>query len=249
MRKLTLDRARKRQTKPVNSSRVERVYASQLKAVARNIGMIVNGYDPTDPLSYSIIGNLLNMYAEALEPWAAITAKRMLESASNEDLKGWRKITQEIGLGIKEEIATAPTGAAMRKLMNEQITLIKSLPIEAAQRVHELAIRSLDNGERAATYVEEIMRTGEVTRSRAMLIARTEVSRATTTFTQARAEYAGSEGYIWRTAHDGDVRKSHKAMEGRFVRWDSPPTLDNLTGHAGSVPNCRCYPEVVLKDE
>jgi uncharacterized protein with gpF-like domain len=38
-------------------------------------------------------------------------------------------------------------------------------------------------------------------------------------------------------------------MEGKFVRWDEPPTLDNLTGHAGALPNCRCRPEPVIPDE
>ena len=35
-------------------------------------------------------------------------------------------------------------------------------------------------------------------------------------------------------------------MEGKFVRWDSPPTLDGMTGHAGEFPNDRCYPEPVI---
>lgn len=90
------------------------------------------------------------------------------------------------------------------------------------------------------------MATGRVTRSRANTIARTEVSRASCVFTQARAENLGSEGYIWRTSEDGDVRPSHKAMNGKFVAWNSPPTLDNLKGHAGCLPNCRCYTEPVI---
>ncbi|MDR8377773.1 phage head morphogenesis protein, partial [Acinetobacter baumannii] len=53
-------------------------------------------------------------------------------------------------------------------------------------------------------------------------------------------------GYIWRTSEDGDVRPSHKAMNGKFVAWNSPPTLDNLKGHAGCLPNCRCYTEPVI---
>ncbi|HBB8701832.1 TPA: phage head morphogenesis protein, partial [Escherichia coli] len=25
-----------------------------------------------------------------------------------------------------------------------------------------------------------------------------------------------------------------------------PPTLDGMTGHAGELPNCRCYKEIVF---
>ncbi len=35
-------------------------------------------------------------------------------------------------------------------------------------------------------------------------------------------------------------------MEGRFVPWDEPPTLDGMTAHAGEFVNCRCYPEPVI---
>lgn len=42
------------------------------------------------------------------------------------------------------------------------------------------------------------------------------------------------------------ARPSHRAMEGRFVSWDSPPRLDGMTGHAGEFPYCRCYPEPVI---
>jgi uncharacterized protein with gpF-like domain len=46
------------------------------------------------------------------------------------------------------------------------------------------------------------------------------------------------------------VRESHKAMNGKFVRWDSPPTLsDGTTTHAGQIYNCRCYPDPVLPED
>src|SRR6185437_1153848 len=96
------------------------------------------------------------------------------------------------------------------------------------------------------TIVPEIMRGGEVSKSKATLIARTETGRALTALTQARAETVGSTSYVWRTVKDSDVRLSHKQMEGKVVDWDSPPTLDGLTGHAGSLPNCRCFAEPII---
>jgi hypothetical protein len=32
-------------------------------------------------------------------------------------------------------------------------------------------------------------------------------------------------------------------MEGKFVKWDEPPILDKMQGHAGGFPNCRCWPD------
>ena len=130
--------------------------------------------------------------------------------------------------------------------MFENVELIKSTPIQAAQRVHSMVIENLWQSERAATIAKKILETEKITLSRATLIARTEISRARTAFVEARALQLGSEGYIWNTVLDGLARPSHQDMEGRFVRWDSPPTLNKMTGHAGQFPNCRCYPNPVI---
>lgn len=161
----------------------------------------------------------------------------------------WRRLSKEIGVELRNELSTAPTGARMHELMAEQVTLITSLPIEAAQRVHDLVAEAMVSGQRAATIASDILRTQEVTDARARLIARTEVSRASTALTQSRAEYAGSEGYIWRTSGDMDVRDSHAEMEGKFVRWDTVPRLsDGTRTHAGAIYNCRCFCEPVFKE-
>src|SRR6185437_3394485 len=147
---------------------------------------------------------------------------------------------EDAAVHLREELQKAPIGQIMRRWMNEQVTLIKSLPLEAGKRVHNLATEALIDSTRASEIAKEIARSGEVSESRAMTIARTEVGRANVMLTKARAEYIGSEGYVWRTAHDGQVRPSHRKMDGKVVQWGNPPTLDGLTGHAGALPNCRC---------
>lgn len=192
---------------------------------------------------------MLEKYSEALDGWAVRTATHMLEEVNNRDRQAWSEMAADMSAALRQEIRTAPTGELFRSLLDEQVALIKSLPLEAAQRVHELTIASLEDSTRASEIAKEIGRSGEVATSRANLIARTEVARTASTLTQARAEHVGSEGYIWRTSGDTDVRHSHKQMNGKFVRWDSPPTLsDGTTTHAGQIYNCRCYPEPVIPE-
>ncbi|EHK4052283.1 minor capsid protein, partial [Shigella flexneri] len=146
-------------------------------------------------------------------------------------------------------VESAPVGQVMQSIIAEQVKYIKSLPLEAADRVYDIqnkAIEAVVTGGRAEQFAKEIASTGDVAKSRADLIARTELGRATGALDMARAIAIGSDGYIWRTADDGDVRDSHDHMKGKFVRWDSPPTLDGMTGHAGELPNCRCYKEIVF---
>lgn len=192
---------------------------------------------------------MLAKYSEALDGWALRTASAMVAEVEVRDRKAWLEAAAEMSEALRQEIRSAPTGAAMKDLLSEQVTLIKSIPLDAAQRVHELTLKALEDSTRSKEIAAEIMRSGEVAVSRANLIARTETARTASALTQARAQHIGSEGYIWRTANDSDVRHSHKEMNGRFVRWDSPPTLsDGTTTHAGQIYNCRCYPEPVLPE-
>lgn len=99
------------------------------------------------------------------------------------------------------------------------------------------------------TYQSWVKKYMEGHHSHMILVARTETSRAANNILRTRAEENGSEGYIWRTSRDSTVRPSHKRMEGKYIEWDNPPTLDKLTGHAGTLPNCRCFPEVDILNE
>jgi len=175
----------------------------------------------------------------------------MVADVARRNLNAWKQNSADMGRALRDELINAPTGSYYALLMDEQVGLIKSLPLDAAQRVHDLSQEALIQGERASTIAAKILETGQVTASRAKLIARTEVSRTASTLTQARARYAGSEGYIWRTSRDGDVRPTHRAQEGNYIRWDHPPKTDKGLApyHAGCGPNCRCYPEPVFPND
>lgn len=233
---------------PVQTRKIERFYSAQLRKIARHVGELING-SPTGTLSEALaVSDALNRYARIIGPWAKATAEQMLAQVSQADRKVWMSHSAQMGRLLRAELAQGSTANLMNEALQRQIGLIKSLPVEAGERLQKLVVESQSSGQRASEIATEIARSGEVAQSRAMTIARTEVSTAVSTITEARSLRAGSPGYIWRTGKDSDVRPSHRQMEGKFVAWDSPPTLDGMTGHAGRFPNCRCYPEPVLPD-
>ena len=124
------------------------------------------------------------------------------------------------------------SGRVMQQLLAEQVTLIQSIPLEAAQRVHRLTLEGVENSTRASEIAKEILRTEEVTTSRAVLIARTETARTAATLTQARAEHIGADSYIWRTSGDSTVRSDHRALNGKIFQWNNPPVADEQIGRA-----------------
>lgn len=213
--------------------------------MATEVGSIVKGFGPGKP---SAIIRALEGYSQLIGPWAKSVAEYMIADVNRRNERVWRDVGKEMGRALRMEISYAPTGNVFAMLLDSQVGLIKSIPLDAAQRVQALTVEGLVTGNRAATIAAEIMRSEEVSKSKATLIARTEVARASSTLTESRARFVGSEGYVWRTSGDADVRPTHQAMEGKYVRWDKPPVTDKGLGpyHAGCGPNCRCYPDPVL---
>jgi SPP1 gp7 family putative phage head morphogenesis protein len=223
-------------------------YSVQLRKIAKHIGDLTKGVNPANREQVDMLQRMLERYADIIRPWALNAARRMLDDVARRDERAWRTHARIMGRELQRQLFDAPIGNALQKLLDDQVTLITSLPIEAARRVHDLATGNLYTGARASEIAKEILATGEVTQSRANLIARTEVTRAASMLTQVRAEAIGSEGYVWRTARDIIVRPTHRKMEGKFVRWDTPPEVDpGKFYHAGMFPNCRCYCEPVIK--
>ena len=112
-------------------------------------------------------------------------------------------------------------------------------------------VKGIEGAERPSAVAEAIYATGHVTKGRANLIARTEVARTSSKLVEARARHVGSDGYIWRTAGDADVRREHRVLNGKYFRWGDPPVAGSAgeRAHAGQIYNCRCVPEPVVPEE
>lgn len=185
-------------------------------------------------------------YSLLIDDWAEQVARRMFLQVEKEEWNQWRSVSQEIAEGLRMVSEATPVGRLANDIVYQQVQMMKSLPLEAGERVKEIQARAMQaviNGERPEQLYQMIMASGDVAASRARMIARTEIGRATGALTQARALSIGSEGYWWRIEGAG-TRPSHKKMKDKFVRWDNPPTLDGMTGHAGCLPNCKCWSEV-----
>jgi SPP1 gp7 family putative phage head morphogenesis protein len=234
-----------------NAHKAEERYARQLRAVAHQVGALARFYRKGDPASAHWVIAAMRRYAETLWPWAVAVSERMLVDVQRRDEAAWARLGRQMGQALRKEIREAPTGELMQALLHEQAGYITSLPLDAAHRVHTWTLRGIEGAERPERVAAEIYNTGEVTKSRANLIARTEVARTASTLVQARATFVGSEGYIWRTSDDADVRREHRRLNGKYFRWDDPPVSgsNGERAHAGQIYNCRCVPEPVIPDE
>lgn len=234
------------------SRAIEKEFERALKKIARASGTLVehhiDGDKIVDPKG---MAKALSDYSRLLTPWAKNQSKKLLMSTlkrMNSD-KLYREQAKKIGQMLSSEVFESEIGLVTQSLINEQVNLITSIPIEAGERAQKLVLEALTDGRRADEIASELMKTTEVTESRAKLIARTETARVNTMLNLARATSVGSTQYRWVTSGDAAVRPSHKKMNGKVFDWDDPPTLsDGTTGHPGTFPNCRCYAEPILPE-
>src|SRR5208337_3925490 len=225
----------------------EQFYARALRSIAKQAGKFI--VELWQAGREDAIQETLRNYANVLDPWAKSVSEKMLLDVSKRDEQAWMKHSKRMAAAMQTELRTMPMGEIVTQLRNEQVALIKSIPIDAAQRAQNLAFEAAtQTSARAKTVAQQIMNTAQVTESRATLIARTEIARSHAIIQEARAKWIGSEGYLWRTLKDPQVREIHKELEGQYFKWDDPPIAEKngTKHHPGCFPNCRCYAESVL---
>lgn len=222
------------------SKAAEHAYERTLRSLGAKIADVLKRSGPREAEA------ILREYAEVIDPWARQSAANMVLGVERDNAQKFKRMASRMGYNMRALLGSGSVARAVEKRIEANVSLIKSLPLEAALKAGELAHESLVTGMRAEDIAAQLYGIGGATMSRVKTIALTEVSKASTALTQARAESVGGEGYIWRSVRDGATRPSHRAMEGKYVKWSEPPTLDGMTGHAGEFPNCRCYPEPVI---
>jgi SPP1 gp7 family putative phage head morphogenesis protein len=252
IRALTLDASKKkRRSSFAVSNGIERKFMQELRKVGAVSGQIVESHvDGVKIIDEYAMTKSLADYAKIITPWATRKSFDMIRQTDARNRRSWEATANKIGKSLRQEVYNTPTGYLAQQLLTEQVTLIKSLPIQAGERAQKLALEAAIDGSRADVVKRELLNTTKVTESRAMLIARTEVAKSNATINRARALSIGSDQYIWRTMGDADVRESHAEVDGEVFNWNNPPTLsDGETTHPGEIYNCRCYAEPVLPED
>jgi SPP1 gp7 family putative phage head morphogenesis protein len=244
----------------------EHRFGIQLRHIARQINQIIRGIfnpaDPADPGWQSIL-DALDQYRAIISPWAQQVVWRMLADVSRRDLAGWHALGRQMSFGLRQHVEQVDMAQAIEEMYNYQVAKILELPDNASEQIRQSREFSANivrqmrqrtiSGEIAGTrwgdLVQHVYDTGLHVQSSANTVARTETARAASIIQTVRAQGIGSEGFIWRTSLDKDVRPLHRKLEGRFFTWAEPPILDDgKPGLPGTIWNCRCWSEVVLPD-
>lgn len=151
-----------------------------------------------------------------------------------------RKAMRVVGIkgsdiGITAEVA---------KRRDENIQLVVKAEREYAQSVKDIFSAPENVGLRVEDLKKQLLERGDVSESRAELIARDQTLKLNGAMTEIRQTNAGVQEYVWSTSLDERVREEHAALEGQTFSWSSPPE----PGHPGEDYQCRCVALPVIAE-
>lgn len=205
---------------------IEKRYARSIRKVMEAFEATLAAYDNPDDVWVA-----LKNYAasEAFKRAAEDIAMKMVTQLFADGNKTWREAAREGSMGkeiykaLQQELA-GPTGTVYYNLIYQNASLIKTLPGNIAEQVTSYVAREQQKGRRAEEIAQDIQRMfPEKTKANAQMIARTEVSKASTALTRARCDDLGINWYVWRTSEDQRVRDSHRKMDNVLISWRDPP--------------------------
>jgi len=113
--------------------------------------------------------------------------------------------------------------------------------VESAHQAYAADVRAIfsdpENYGRSQDELRKLLvERGNVSESRAALIARDQTLKLNGQMMKVRQQNAGITSYTWSTSGDDRVRDEHAALEGEQFDWTSPPA----PGHPGEDIQCRC---------
>lgn len=129
--------------------------------------------------------------------------------------------------------------------LSENVDLITSISTDHFDQIEDIVREGFAKGTQTRTLRKMIEERFNVSRSRAALIARDQVSKLNGQITMDRQQKLGISKYVWSTSGDERVRDTHRANDGKVFAWNDPPA----TGHPGQDYQCRCVAEPIFDDE
>jgi SPP1 gp7 family putative phage head morphogenesis protein len=126
-----------------------------------------------------------------------------------------------------------PTGL-LDDFVDEHQMVIKVIQREHLDKIGLSLKRGIREGRLQKDIVKDIRQMTDMSKRRAMLIARNAPLQYSGALTRHHQTSAGIKQYRWQTSHDERVRASHRDRDGKVYAWDS------VGSHPRSEVNCRC---------
>jgi len=155
----------------------------------------------------------------------------------------WRKILKStFGVDILQREPWLED--TLKSWTSENVAKISKMKEEYLANVEGIVQNGIRAGRSHRKIAKDILKNTDVTKSRARLIARDQVSKLNGQLTENRQISLGVKKYRWHDSDDIRVRKTHQDNDGKTFEWGKPPK----TGHPGQDYQCRCWAEPIFDE-
>jgi len=185
------------------------------KALAR-----VAGHARTDALPD-------NTPPKPLFDWVVTQQTRVVKSQSR---------LQQGTLGVKADAHSPRVQTALAKGRDDARDLITSASKDLDADLDSVLLDPANFGLRYEEIRDKLLERGNVSESRAELIARDQTTKTNAAVARAGHEDAGFTHYSWSTSMDERVRPEHEALEGMVFSY----ATGSPEGNPGDPVQCRC---------
>lgn len=152
-------------------------------------------------------------------------------------------------IGIQPAMVPGLEGTLAHARENN-IRLVQKAASDYAAQVDEVLRDPKNLGLRVEELRELLVERGNVSASRAELIARDQTLKTNAAVTKARQQAAGVASYRWSTSQDERVRPMHAELEGEKFDYDDPPVTNDAgdKNNPGEDFQCRCVAIPVIPE-
>lgn len=154
-----------------------------------------------------------------------------------------RNVKNATGVDLQTVVGLAANPETLESVLALIINLVRGLSDDARKSLAETVWRGYTNRTPREKMAREIRESLQVSRQRAILIARDQTLKLAARLDQERQEEAGFSKYIWRHSRKLRPRLVHVERNGQLFEWKKPP----YDGHPGFAINCGCKAEAYME--
>ncbi len=206
-------------------------------------------YDDTQSLNNDLKEEMKNVSKETEQKAAMFGLIALIEKVAEQlrksSVKDWsRIIKQTLGIDLADEYYSKEMYEhIIRQWIAENVSKIKSIPSQTLSNMERIILDGFMNGTSVRDIQNAIQNEYNVTKSKAVLIARDQIATLSARMSKMQQQDAGCKRYRWSSSKDSRVRDCHRELDGRIFSWDDPPEIYYYTQSRGKVmTGRRCHP-------
>lgn len=204
------------------------------------------------PKVRTVVRRVASQFLDAISPFSLEALADRFASRTSEWSRAESRRQAEAAVGVDVFAAEPNLGPLAADFVAENVALIRTVPEKFFTDVEGTILRGIPAGKLPRDLADEIAEAGEVSKRRAMLIARDQVGKFYGKVNEARQRRVGVESYFWRDVGDNRVRPEHEERNGVEYAW-TPEAAERLglpylppEEQPGQPPLCRCIAEPAI---